>query len=309
MSIIRVFAASCALASLLFIHPANAAGNDDTAIDNTTNSDTTNESAIRTLQVVSYNIRLATKADGEDYWPHRSDAVSEFIAKWDVIGLQEVTPEQFDDLREQLGGDFDSYGLGREDGVSKGEHAAVFYRRDRVKALDTSTFWLCETPDKPGVLGWDAVCARTVSWLRLQDISSGTEFVFANTHFDHRGSTARLESANMVSKRVGQLPENTPFILLGDFNCRPDSEPYKALVAAGLADARSAAVVKLPGPNSTWNGFKAIAPGQTIDHAFVSGPVTVTEFQIHDPKTAAGRFASDHLPIRLAIRWDHLGKP
>lgn len=255
------------------------------------------------LQVVSYNIRLFNPRDGADHWPNRADAVTKFIARWDVIGLQEVTPEQFVELRKRLGDEFGSYGLGRDDGKSRGESAAVFFRKSRVEVLSEDTFWLCENSQQPGKLGWDAACPRTVTWMRLKDKKSGNSFYFANTHFDHRGSQARENSAKMIVEKIGELDESEPVIVVGDFNCPPKSKPYETLVANTLSDARVSGEKTVEGPKSTWNGFREIIPGRIIDHIFVSPSVNVTEFQIHNPKTDSERFASDHLPVRIAVSW------
>jgi endonuclease/exonuclease/phosphatase family metal-dependent hydrolase len=254
------------------------------------------------FHVVSYNIRLLNRGDGLDNWPHRVDAVTEFIARWDLVGLQEVTPKQVADLRERLGDTFGFYGLGREDGKSEGEHAAVFYRKSRFKILEESTFWLSETPQKAGSMGWDAACPRTVSWLQLRDKQNDATFRFANTHFDHKGKVARAQSAAMIRDKIKAINEGEAAIVLGDFNCPPNSEPYGTLVSSELSDTRLTAKQTIDGPQSTWNGFKKIIDDRIIDHVFVAGPVTVTEFQIHNPKTAKDRFASDHLPVRITVR-------
>ena len=71
-------------------------------------------------------------------------------------------------------------------------------------------FWLSETPDKPG-FGWDAVCNRTVTWIKLKDkITKKTFYVF-DTHFDHRGNKAREESAKLILKSIKEInKENLP---------------------------------------------------------------------------------------------------
>ncbi len=64
----------------------------------------------------------------------------------DLIGLQEVTAPQLDDLRQGLVA-FGWYGVGRDDGKRGGEHAPIFYRKDRLEAIDEGTFWLSESPE------------------------------------------------------------------------------------------------------------------------------------------------------------------
>lgn len=254
------------------------------------------------LSVVTYNVRYANPGDGPDFWPNRVDAVVSFLNEQDLAGLQEVTYPQLQDLRSHLP-DFDSYGVGRDDGKQGGEHAPIFYRRDRLQEVRRGTFWLSESPEEVGVAGWDAALPRTCTWMILRDKQSGATMLAANTHFDHRGEQARRNSAKLLVSRLQDLAGDLPVILLGDFNCQSGSEPYRVLAADGfLVDARDRSETPPSGPESTWNGFKQIDTRGAIDHIWVHGPLSVMEFGVFDPKTRSGRFASDHLPVRARIR-------
>ena len=256
------------------------------------------DEATEPIKVATYNIRYANTGDGKDIWPNRKDSVVAFAKTNDIIGMQEVTEPQFRDLREALT-DFDSYGVGRDDGKSGGEHAPVFYRNDRFEALEKGTFWLSDAPLQIGKKGWDAALPRTCTWMVFRDKRSGKKLFFANTHFDHRGSLARTESAKLIAERLGEQSESFPVVVLGDFNCLPNSEPYKAL-ATVFKDAREASRTEPTGPTSTWNGFHEIAPDRIIDHVFVRS-VDVARLATLNPKTDEGRFASDHLPVQIGI--------
>jgi endonuclease/exonuclease/phosphatase family metal-dependent hydrolase len=144
----------------------------------------------------------------------------------------------------------------------------------------------------------------------LRDKPSGALMLVANTHFDHRGKQARRNSAQLIVARLRQLAGDLPVILLGDFNCQSGSEPYQVLTADGfLVDARDRSEMPPSGPESTWNGFKQIDTRGAIDHILVHGSLSVLEFGVFDPKTRAGRFASDHLPVRARIRIDSTSRP
>lgn len=260
------------------------------------------------LSVVTYNIRYANPNDGLDVWPNRIEAVVEFIAQHDVIGLQEVTFSQLGELRERLTG-FDWYGVGRDDGKTGGEHAVIFYRGDRVEPVEQGTFWLSQHPEKVGVKGWDAALPRTCGWMVLRDKASDHRLWIANTHFDHRGKKARTESGKLIRRVAAQKSGSMPVIVIGDFNCLPDSDPYLALTTRSsdadffLADARDVSTAPPKGPTSTWNGFREIAADRIIDHVFVQGPLEVVSLETLNPKTQSGRFASDHLPVRAVVRF------
>ena len=57
-----------------------------------------------------------------------------------------------------------------------------------------------------------------------------------NTHFDHIGEIARVQSAHLVIRVINDLFSNFPVILMGDFNVVPESEPY-AIITNGSDQA------------------------------------------------------------------------
>lgn len=81
----------------------------------------------------------------------------------DVVGFQEALWDQYQDLRVLLGNSFDSVGVGRDDGKQEGEAVPLFWKKDSLDYVKHEHFWLSETPDVPGSVGWDAVCLPFVS--------------------------------------------------------------------------------------------------------------------------------------------------
>ena len=135
----------------------------------------------RELVAGSYNIRCDTPVDGDNAWPYRKERVEALIRFYgfDVLGVQEAKPSQMSDLRAMPG--FASVGVGR-DGGDRGEYSAIFYRTDRLRVLDSGTFWLSETPDTVSK-GWDAALNRICTWAKMKDRRTGRVFYFFNTHF------------------------------------------------------------------------------------------------------------------------------
>src|SRR5262245_32702418 len=97
------------------------------------------------LSVVTYNIRYDNPGDGEDRWERRRDEVARLLRDHDpdVVGLQEALRNQLDDLARSLPA-YGEIGVGRDDGKTKGEYAAILYRKDRFKVIDSGTFWLSD---------------------------------------------------------------------------------------------------------------------------------------------------------------------
>ncbi|HSG71985.1 MAG TPA: endonuclease/exonuclease/phosphatase family protein, partial [Planctomycetaceae bacterium] len=213
------------------------------------------------MNVMTWNIRYDNRGDGENAWTHRKDWVAEIVQreKADIVGLQEVLKHQLDDLTQRLP-ELAAYGVGRDDGKTKGEYSPILYRKDRFEVLDKSTFWLSKTPDQPGSRDWDAAITRIASWLKLKDRRSGQVFYAINTHFDHRGSEARANSAALLVRMLREKFNDHPVLLTGDFNTKPDSVPYKTLIERNPApsmsfyDALGISEAKAEGPDSTWNG-------------------------------------------------------
>lgn len=253
------------------------------------------------IRVATYNIRYDNSGDGQDRWSNRASTVVDYLKSLDLFGLQEVTFTQLGDLKSSLS-EFEAFGVGRDDGINAGEHAVVFYRKDLMRVTEKGTFWLSENPGRIGVAGWDAALPRTCTWLKMELLASGQQFLVANTHFDHRGKQARYNSSVLIHDQLMRIAEDLPFVLMGDFNFTPESSSYAVLKRSKfLKDAREVSVTSPAGPAGTWNGFKEIATDRRIDHVFVRGELTVLKYFVDDPKTEDGRFASDHQPVRVIL--------
>jgi len=258
------------------------------------------------LRVMTFNIRYNEPRDGVNAWANRKTKVAGVIRfhKADLVGIQEAQYNQIEDL-EKLLPDFAWCGVGR-DGEKSGEFSAIFYRKSRFKMLATDTFWLSETPEKAGSKGWDADYPRIVTWARFQDALSKKTFYHFNTHFDHRGTRARLESAKFLIAQISKIAGKSKTVVTGDFNAKEDTNVYQILTGKTetgvfrLTDARYVSENAHFGGNSTFNEFKELVPDMKIDYIFVSGGVRVIEHGILSDRWD-GLWASDHLPVLAEI--------
>lgn len=263
------------------------------------------QEAARDARLMTFNIRYNNPGDGQDAWPYRKEAVARLIAEHaDIAGLQEALWGQIEDI-EQLLPQFAWYGVGRDDGARCGEFCPIFYRRDRYELLEKQTWWLSETPDVPGSKSWDAAITRLVTSVRLRDRERGKDLQVVNTHFDHIGAQAREASAQMIRQRLSQTGADVPLVVMGDLNCTPDQPPYLILTAgqegkddtgASLVDSLTISREPPEGPDSTWNAFREIVPGQRIDFILVGPGVKVLRHRTLADQVE-GRFPSDHLPV------------
>ncbi len=258
------------------------------------------------FRVMSFNMRLATTADGDNAWDFRKETFVEVVKENDplLLGVQEALWSQM----EYLDGALDGYkwvGVGRDDGEKKGEFMSIFYKEDAVELLDSGTFWLSPTPDVPGK-GWDAACCRTVTWCKFRCKKSGKEFVYANTHLDHVGTIARKKGAQLVLERSWELTNHgeLPFFVSGDFNVTSESEAYKTITGGtddipGLIDTNMVAKERDIAQPYTFHNWGRVPAdkGAIIDFIFVNDKVNVEKFKINPVKHSNGRFASDHVSV------------
>ena len=267
----------------------------------------------KALRVMSFNIRYGTAADGENHWKRRKDFVVETIENFnpDLLGTQETIGFQKDYLQQHLP-EYASIGVGREDGGSKGEMTAIFYRQDRFEHLDAGHFWLSESPDQPGSQSWDSSLPRMCSWVRLNDRRNpGRPILFINTHFDHRGSQARLESARLLRSKAQELGDRCDVVITGDFNAAVGSEPYQAMFdekhpknALALIDTYKVAAAEDEPGEGTFSGFRAgVNDGARIDWVAVSKGWKVVSASI-DRTSRDGRTPSDHYPVTATLQRD-----
>lgn len=236
------------------------------------------------LHVGSYNIRCISSSDAKanNHWDARKDYLCDVIdyEDFDVFGAQEVTFPQLNYMLENLD-DYAYVGVGRTDGKEKGEFSPVFYKKDRIELLESSTFWISETPDEAGSVGWDAALPRVCSWGLFKDLKSGRKFYFFNLHMDHVGMKARVEGAKLVVAKIKEICKGYPVILTGDFNVDQNSYVYDTFVDSGvLFDSYELADDKLAF-NGTFNSFKpAFRTESRIDHIFVTEGADVDKYGI-----------------------------
>lgn len=258
------------------------------------------------ILVMSFNIRYANPNDGINNWDNRKEIVVNLIEENspDLLGLQEVRGEQLNYLADNLKG-YNHFGKSRSEDPND-EHTPIFYNKDKFEFMDSNTFWLSETPDKPSK-GWDAALSRIVTWGKFKHKETGKEFFFFNTHFDNVGEEAKLKSIALIRKEVNEIADRHDYIISGDFNISPSTNFYSLLTSkdtlmANLADVSQFSSKTKKNIMGTYNGFdksqELIGP---IDYIFVKPTISVNSYEVID-KLFDGRFPSDHFPIRTVLK-------
>ena len=269
----------------------------------------TDRTTLPPIKVMSFNIRYGAANDGENSWSKRTELVLETIRVFDpdLLGAQEVLDFQADFLRDHLP-EYGFVGVGRDDGQRKGEFTPIFYRKSRFELTDSGHFWLSETPETPGSKSWDSSLPRIVTWVALVDRSANHQPLgYANTHWDHRGPQARLESAKLMRERADALELELPLIITGDFNSIETLEPYAVLVEGRdserppLVDSYRAAHPERSANESSSSRWTGRRQGSRIDWILHSHHFTTLQSVINYTNDR-GRYPSDHYPVQAVIR-------
>jgi len=263
------------------------------------------------LQVMTFNIRFANKGDGVHDWEHRRPLVASMVRfhEIDLLGVQEALRSQLDDMVADMP-EYDWLGVCRNDGKVNpnpdGEFSAILYRKDRFEKLDGNTFWLSETPEVVGSVGWDANLTRIVTWVKFKDKQTGNIFYHFNTHFDHIGIQARAESAKLILKKIKEIAGDGQVVLTGDFNCGDTEEPYRIVTdmntAFHMTDTKAISKIPHHGPDASFAGTFQISGliDHMIDFIFVRGKIDVWR-QATLSDNWNGDLASDHLPVMAEV--------
>ncbi len=249
--------------------------------------------------IMSFNIRYDNPNDGVNTWELRKDEVVGLIEYYhpDFLGMQEGLHHQVRYIEENTS-NYAYIGVGRDDGRTKGEYANIFYDTSKYQLLEDNTFWLSETPDKISK-GWDANIVRIYTYGKFKHKNSSKEIYVFNAHFDHKGNLSREKSAELIVQKIKALGiENQPLIVMGDFNCLPESAPIKTFKTL-LEDGKENASKPFYGPEGTFNSFdpNRILENR-IDYIF-SKNLNVLSYRHIDDRRQNNLCVSDHLPILI----------
>lgn len=249
------------------------------------------------IKVMSFNIRYYNndKDTGDKSWEARTAAFIPMIGehKPTVIGMQEARSPQLKWLEENWK-DYGYVGKGRRaNNANNDEFVPIFYRKKAVELVKWDCFWLSETPDVPGSLGWDSSVPRIATWAIFKHIASGKKFFFVNTHIDVRSTIAPGKSMEVIVNKMSELnPEGLPMLLTADFNKQIDSDIFDG-VKTFMTNVRLSAPIT--DSKYSYTGFGTANP-YIVDHIFCTG-FKALKFETIDKVYQNITYISDHYPI------------
>ncbi|KAN0060207.1 hypothetical protein ACQY0O_007536 [Thecaphora frezii] len=201
---------------------------------------------------------LRHKYWGERSWFLRGPRIADTVLfhDWDLFAMQEVLDAQYSNLRQWLGDDYATVGVGRDDGRRAGEAVPLWWKRDVLELVGESEggvgrhgvehFWLSPTPERAGSVGWDAGLTRMCTHVSLRILETGEVVHVFSTHYDDRGVVARVESSRLILERAKKAARRTQrwmrangldeaeeplMVLLGDLNSPRSEASWTTLVA------------------------------------------------------------------------------
>lgn len=256
------------------------------------------EKADGTIRIMTFNVRCF----GLENLPRKAREyyVAETVRKGqpDSFGVQEATPTWMKYLEKELGDKYAYVGVGRSNGKNSGEYSAIFYLKDKFEVIESDTFWLSETPEKPSK-GWDASIKRICTWAVLMNKETGEKFVHLNAHFDHQAEEARKNSVDMILEKAKQH-NDLPVVFTADMNIVEGTELYERMIADGtLKDTKYTAEDTMD-----YLTFHNLNPaeneGRILDYVMVNDKF---DAEVYKVVTAGvdGRFVSDHYPVYADI--------
>ena len=267
------------------------------------------------LSLLSYNVRI--DFDGRS-WPRREPALKRFLTQRsdDLILFQEASEFMITRYGEFL----PDYGLvqgERSDGGSgeQGwyEFVPIFYRSDRLRLVDSGSFWISDTPSVPGSnLENTKFHARVLTWAVFASVSdSRLRLAAANVHIHGKRADDALE---IILREMTRCCAGIPTVYAGDFNATADTAFYQAATADdhhGLIDAAlyrrgEAPAVTVIGAGqsvpSAATDFKRGGQARRIDYIFTQAAIGVEHYVVHPVSVTGNLFASDHFALSAVLR-------
>jgi len=261
------------------------------------------------LSVMTFNIRYGTANDGVNHWTNRRQFLFDVVreAAPDVAGLQEALDAQIREIVAAIPG-YGVVGVGRDDGKTKGEYAAILYRTSRFHVSDSGTFWFSDTPSVVASKSWGNTITRICTWARFVD-RDGSAFWHFNVHLDHQSQPSREKSTELLARRIAERRNiDEPAIVTGDFNVGEANPAIATLVGPGAGGRAPLLLdtyrVRFPQERvvGTFTGFVLNETGgDKIDYILVPPGTDVLDAAINRI-ARDGRYPSDHFPVTARIR-------
>lgn len=260
----------------------------------------------RTTRIMSSNIRfMNNNQDLENGWDRRKTAIVAMMKdlKPSIVGFQECSKYQRDYILKYCTEyDYVDY-LIRRNNPNLKSYAAftdpVIWDRHVFELIKWDAFYLSETPDTCSV-SWNSAEPRTALWCHFKHKPTGKEFIFINTHLDHKSPEARKRGLDVILDRVPDFNhQKLPMVMVGDFNAQYKGDTLDR-IKKEWKDTRFEA--KDSDDTYSFNGFGKSWNG-TVDYIWYKGFKKCHNFKVVTRKYNHVPFISDHYPLRADLEF------
>jgi len=246
------------------------------------------------IKVVSLNVLTATSAI-KNQQGEREPRIVSFVNEYqpDSMGVQECEVFWRMRLDAVLGG----YARAQE--VTTVTKNYIYYRKDKLKVVDSGVFWLSETPEESSK-GFGSNFYISCCWAIFESLENGSRYVHMNTHLDVNSEEIRVKELTVLLPRAQQfIDDGYAVIITGDFNSSEDSVIYSTITATDLKSSRY--LTKDTSSTGTFNGLveKAVYKGP-IDYCFVNKEVSVDKYRVIVKQDDG--FMSDHNALYIEMK-------
>lgn len=261
-----------------------------------------NKEKEKNLDIMTYNIRLATGDKGLKSWSKRGGHVVKQMKEKgvDVYLLQEPLKHQIDYIQSNLK-NFSVVGKPRIDDEYLGTYNAIFFNRNKFKLKEDETFWVSETPLLESK-GWDASRVRIITYALLENRVTKDNFYVFNVHLDQQGSESKIKGVELLDEWIKKINiNNYPVIIGGDFNSKENTEPI-LWFKDHYRDTKTVSITSPKGPLGTFNFFndRTARHKYRIDYIFVNENIKVKSYEVLQNKYGE-MYPSDHYPLYVEL--------
>lgn len=248
------------------------------------------------INIISFNIRSRDDKNGNSI-AERAPRLSAITSRYDadIIGFQEYKPAWESHIADSYSDQYDMFSKYRNE-TTDIEASPILWRRDTFDCIKTGYFWLSDTPEIES-RGWDEKynCYRMCVYVILKHKSSGKTFTVMNTHFGF-GDKGQVASANLIYDYSKKISEN-PTLIVGDFNMKPDSAGYAAMIKH-FRDVNTCTANDL---STTYHNYRPeeITTGH-IDYCFIDKNIIPLNQKIMTD-TVEGKYPSDHFGLYIEL--------
>lgn len=271
---------------------------------------TEDESALR---VATYNVHYISVQRETGPWSladwHRRKAPLDEAFKYiaaDLVAFQEMEshsgPEETQEnltLDYLLANNPDFAAAASGDPAVFPNTQPFLYRKDRLHMFDQGWFFFSEAPDTLYSRTFNGSYPAYATWAAFADRETGAEFRAVNIHTDFSSRSNRLQSVELVAKRIRPWIEAGETILvMGDLNARLGDRALQILEAESVTFA--------PVEGATYHFNRGLNLFSAIDHIGWAGGVRTASHPTVIRRKFSEEWPTDHYPFLIDL--EILGK-